>query len=319
MKILAIVRRVLKEMLRDKRTLALMFLAPILILTLMYFIFNGDENDLKIGIDTSVSSNITKQLPSSDIKTQTFHSHENIKSKIEKNHLDGYIYQENQTLHVIYTNEDPNKSNMIKQMIGKALQQDKMFPILMGFFVFLFVFLISGIALLRERTTGTLERVLSTSIRRSEIVLGYLIGYGIFAIIQTLIIVLFSIYLLNINLAGSLWYVILINICLAITALSMGIFISTFANSEFQMIQFIPLVAVPQVFFSEIFPLENMPDWLGNIGYIFPLRYAGDALTNVMIKGQGWSNIWFDLLILMIFIMVFIILNIVGLKRYRQV
>lgn len=135
---------------------------------------------------------------------------------------------------------------------------------------FLFVFLISGIALLRERTTGTLERVLSTSIRRSEIVLGYLIGYGIFAIIQTLIIVLFSIYLLNINLAGSLWYVILINICLAITALSMGIFISTFANSEFQMIQFIPLVAVPQVFFSGIFPLENMPDWLGNIGYIFP-------------------------------------------------
>ncbi|HHZ9745402.1 TPA: ABC transporter permease [Staphylococcus aureus] len=360
MKILAIVRRVLKEMLRDKRTLALMFLAPILILTLMYFIFNGDENDLKIGIDTSVSSNITKQLPSSDIKTQTFHSHENIKSKIEKNHLDGYIYQENQTLHVIYTNEDPNKSNMIKQMIGKAIQQDKissikhliekapptmkapnkqdikishsylygnsdstyfdkMFPILMGFFVFLFVFLISGIALLRERTTGTLERVLSTSIRRSEIVLGYLIGYGIFAIIQTLIIVLFSIYLLNINLAGSLWYVILINICLAITALSMGIFISTFANSEFQMIQFIPLVAVPQVFFSGIFPLENMPDWLGNIGYIFPLRYAGDALTNVMIKGQGWSNIWFDLLILMIFIMVFIILNIVGLKLYRQV
>ncbi len=183
MKIIAIIGRVLKEMLRDKRTLALMFLAPILILTLMYFIFNGDENDLKIGIDTSVSSNITKQLPSSDIKTQTFHSHENIKSKIEKNHLDGFIYQENQTLHVIYTNEDPNKSNMIKQMIGKAIQQDKisdikhlieklpasmkptnnqnisishsylygnsdstyfdkMFPILMGFFVFLFVFLI---------------------------------------------------------------------------------------------------------------------------------------------------------------------------------
>ena len=125
MKILAIVKRVLKEMLRDKRTLALMFLAPILILTLMYLFFNGDENDLKIGIDTSVSSNITKQLPSSDIKPQTFHSHENIRSKIENNHLDGYIYQENQTLHVIYTNEDPNKSNMIKQMIGKAIQQDK--------------------------------------------------------------------------------------------------------------------------------------------------------------------------------------------------
>ena len=100
---------------------------------------------------------------------------------------------------------------------------DKMFPILMSFFVFLFVFLISGIALLRERTTGTIERVLATPIKRSEIVFGYLIGYGIFAIIQTLIIVLFSIYLLNINLAGSLAYVILINILLAI-AISNGNF-----------------------------------------------------------------------------------------------
>ncbi len=149
--------------------------------------------------------------------------------------------------------------------------------------------------------------------------MGYLIGYGIFAIIQTLVIVLFSIYLLNINVAGSLWYVILINIALAITALSMGIFISTFANSEFQMIQFIPLIAVPQVFFSGIFPLENMPNWLSNIGYFFPLRYAGDALTNVMIKGQGWAHIWLDLLILILFISIFIILNIIGLKRYRKV
>ena len=111
---------------------------------------------------------------------------------------------------------------------------DKMFPILMGFFVFLFVFLISGITLLRERTTGTLERVLSTSIRRTEIVSGYLIGYGIFAIIQTLIIVLFSIYLLSIHLAGSLGYVILINILLAITALSMGIFISHLLIQNFK-------------------------------------------------------------------------------------
>lgn len=79
----------------------------------------------------------------------------------------------------------------------------------------------------------------------------------------------------------------------------MGIFISTFANSEFQMIQFIPIVAIPQVFFSGIFPLENMSPWLSNIGYLFPLRYAGHALTNIMIKGQGWSNIWFDVLILL--------------------
>lgn len=361
MKLLAMIQRVIIELLKDKRTLALMFLAPLLVLTLMYFIFNSDEDTtLTIGVDHSVSTQITEGIKSDDVKFKDFPSNQHIKSKIEHHHLDAFIYQNNQTIHVTYTNEDPSKSASIKQLLHQSIQKDKMndikkvmvslpqsaknkdakdiqlentylygdehsnyfdkmFPILMSFFVFLFVFLISGIALLRERTTGTLERVLATPIKRSDIVFGYLIGYGVFAIIQTLIIVFFSIYLLNINLAGSLTYVILINILLAIAALVMGIFISTFANSEFQMVQFIPIVAIPQVFFSGIFPLENMSPWLSNIGYLFPLRYAGHALTNIMIKGQGWSNIWFDVLILFVFIIVFTTMNIIGLKRYRKV
>lgn len=361
MKLLAMIQRVIIELLKDKRTLALMFLAPLLVLTLMYFIFNSDEDTtLTIGVDHSVSTQITEGIKSDDVKFKDFPSNQHIKSKIEHHHLDAFIYQNNQTIHVTYTNEDPSKSASIKQLLHQSIQKDKindikkvmvslpqsaknkdakdiqlentylygdehsnyfdkMFPILMSFFVFLFVFLILGIALLRERTTGTLERVLATPIKRSEIVFGYLIGYGIFAIIQTLIIVFFSIYLLNINLAGSLTYVILINILLAIAALAMGIFISTFANSEFQMVQFIPIVAIPQVFFSGIFPLENMSPWLSNIGYLFPLRYAGHALTNIMIKGQGWSNIWFDVLILFVFIIIFTTMNMIGLKRYRKV
>lgn len=361
MKLLAMIQRVIIELLKDKRTLALMFLAPLLVLTLMYFIFNSDEDTtLTIGVDHSVSTQITEGIKSDDVKFKDFPSNQHIKSKIEHHHLDAFIYQNNQTIHVTYTNEDPSKSASIKQLLHQSIQKDKMndikkvmvslpqsaknkdakdiqlentylygdehsnyfdkmFPILMSFFVFLFVFLISGIALLRERTTGTLERVLATPIKRSDIVFGYLIGYGVFAIIQTLIIVFFSIYLLNINLAGSLTYVILINILLAIAALVMGIFISTFANSEFQMVQFIPIVAIPQVFFSGIFPLENMSPWLSNIGYLFPLRYAGHALTNIMIKGQGWSNIWFDVLILFVFIIIFTTMNMIGLKRYLKV
>lgn len=361
MKLLAMIQRVIIELLKDKRTLALMFLAPLLVLTLMYFIFNSDEDTtLTIGVDHSVSTQITEGIKSDDVKFKDFPSNQHIKSKIEHHHLDAFIYQNNQTIHVTYTNEDPSKSASIKQLLHQSIQKDKMndikkvmvslpqsaknkdakdiqlentylygdehsnyfdkmFPILMSFFVFLFVFLISCIALLRERTTGTLERVLATPIKRSDIVFGYLIGYGVFAIIQTLIIVFFSIYLLNINLAGSLTYVILINILLAIAALVMGIFISTFANSEFQMVQFIPIVAIPQVFFSGIFPLENMSPWLSNIGYLFPLRYAGHALTNIMIKGQGWSNIWFDVLILFVFIIIFTTMNMIGLKRYRKV
>ena len=160
-------------------------------------------------------------------------------------------------------------------------------PILVGFFVFFFVFLISGIALLRERTTGTLERLLATPIRRHEIVLGYLIGYGIFAIIQTIIVVFYAVKVLDIVLAGSIWHVILINLLLALVALSLGILLSAFAHSEFQMMQFIPVVAIPQIFFAGILPVDNMDQWLQVIAHLMPMYYGGDALFQVMYKGMG--------------------------------
>lgn len=179
--------------------------------------------------------------------------------------------------------------------------------------------MISGIALLRERTSGTLERLLATPVKRSEIVFGYLVGYGLFAIIQTFVIVFFSIYVLNLQIEGSLIWVLATNILIALTALSMGIFVSTFASSEFQMVQFIPLIVIPQVFFSGLIPLDTMADWVRYLSYIFPLSYAGNALTAVMIKGQGWENIWPNLAILVLFIAGFTLLNITGLKKYRKV
>ena len=130
----------------------------------------------------------------------------------------------------------------------------------MGFFVFFFVFLISGMALLKERTMGTMERMLATSVKRSEVVLGYMGGYGGYAIIQTVIIVLYSIYLLNMTIEGSMVWVFVISILLAMGALVIGMFISTFANTEFQMVQFIPLIIVPQIFFSGIIPLDNISE-----------------------------------------------------------
>lgn len=364
MRFKAIFIRVVKELIRDKRTLALMLFAPILVLTLMYFIFNtNSETNLTIGINENVPSTITKEIPKDKVDIKSYENTHSIRKTIEKSELDAYIEKRGSDLYVTYTNEDPSKSSATKQIISTVLQKnkmqdvvnvieklpnnlkqsnskaseelkldnhylygdsdstyfDKMFPILIGFFVFFFVFLISGIALLRERTNGTLERLLATSVKRSEIVFGYLAGYGLFAIFQTIIIVFYAIYLLKIDLAGSIWLVILINILTALSALAMGIFVSTFANSEFQMIQFIPIVVIPQVFFSGIIPLENVASWISVIGYLFPLRYAGDALTNIMIKGQGFEYIWFDMCILLVFIIGYTILNIVGLKRYRKV
>jgi ABC-2 type transport system permease protein len=195
---------------------------------------------------------------------------------------------------------------------------DVLSPILIGFFVFFFVFLISGIGLLKERTSGTLERLMSTPIRRGEIVTAYLVGYGIFAVIQTVIVVVYSISALDIVLVGSLWNVIFINLLLALVALSLGTLLSTFAASEFQMVQFIPIVVIPQISFAGIIPLEGMADWLQAIGKIMPVYYATDALKGVMYKGLSLSDISSDILALIVFALVFIALNLFALKKYRK-
>ncbi len=176
-----------------------------------------------------------------------------------------------------------------------------------------------GIGLLRERSSGTLDRLLATPVRRGEIVTGYMVSYGVVAIVQTLLIVITTVWLLKVQIVGDLALVFLINILLALAALAMGIFISTFASSEFQMMQFVPIVVMPQVFFSGIVPLDALPNWIPVISKILPLTYAGNAMNDVIMKGQGVETIASDLGVLVLFIVFFVVLNVVGLKRYRKV
>lgn len=353
----AIVVKVIRELIRDVRTMALMMLVPLFVITLMYFIFDvNNEADIRIGVPDTINETFVEGLPK-DIEVVPYELAPTMETLLDMDELDAFVDVTDGQINVTYKNEDPSKTGAVKQIIQAGVQKmkdesieavmanipeeaeaptisieetylygsenstffDKMFPILIGFFVFFFVFLISGIALLRERTMGTMERVLATSVRRSQIIIGYLIGFGIFAILQTMIIVMYSIYLLDMDIAGSIGWVLLINILLALGALSIGMFISTFANTEFQMMQFIPLIIVPQIFFSGIIPLDNIADWISVIGYAFPLRYAGDALTEVMIKGNGFAHIWQDLSVLVLFIIVFVLLDIFGLKKYRRV
>ncbi|WP_026567751.1 ABC transporter permease [Bacillus sp. UNC41MFS5] len=350
MRVFALVKRIFRQMFRDKRTLALLFVAPLLILTLMYFLFNGNTVDPKLGV-TGVDDNLVSVLKKADIQVKQY---EKVNSQtVVDNHLDGLLEQENGRLKLTLQNNDPSKAKGLQMKVSQAIaaqsqakliqqnpavagmvQQsvdidyvygdadtvffDVLSPILVGFFVFFFVFIISGIGLLRERTTGTLERLMSTPIRRWEIVTAYLVGYGIFAVIQTMIVVFYSINVLDIVLVGSIGNVLLINLLLALVALSLGILLSTFAASEFQMIQFIPIAVIPQIFFAGIFPLEGMADWLQAVAKVIPMYYAGDALKGVMYKGLGFSEISGDLLALLIFAAIFIVLNIFSLKKYRK-
>lgn len=149
--------------------------------------------------------------------------------------------------------------------------------------------------------------------------MGTLISYGFVAVVQTLLIVLFTINVLNVQVAGSIFLVILTTLLLALVALALGIFMSTFAQSEFQMMQFIPLVVVPQIFFSGLIDLHAMADWAQWLANLLPMKYAASALTDVILKGASFSDIAGNLLALVIFIIILTIGNIVGLKRYRKV
>ncbi|KYD07818.1 ABC transporter permease [Heyndrickxia sporothermodurans] len=349
MRIGALIKRICRQMIRDKRTLALMMIAPLIILTLIHFLFTSDSDDIRIGV-INADPSLIKQLKNQDIHVIKYDTLKDPKKVIVKDELDGIFQLKDNQPRLTLKNDDPTVSKALQMKIQQILfahvsqmnshsvlkdfpkietsyiygNKDTTFfdvlnPILIGFFVFFFVFLISGIALLRERTTGTLERLVATPIKRSEIVFGYLFGYGIFAVIQTIIVVFYAIKVLDIQLVGSIWNVLLINLLLALVALSLGTLLSAFANTEFQMMQFIPIIVVPQVFFAGIFPVDGMANWLQIIAKFMPMYYGGDALRGIMYKGLGFQDIYLDLLLLFGFALLFIVLNVFALKKYRKI
>ncbi len=440
MRILAMTKRVLIELFRDKRTLAMMFMAPLLILTLMYALFQdagkasadlavqsvdatlldamktdglrlhvittsatgdavnsadtntSDANSSRADSVTNGTGTVTSGTDSSsgasssDLAIRTIRDHD----------YAGYLQQHGNALTLTLAGADQSKTALIEQSLqaaqiklstkaaattiagqAKAIRQlqatvaelnaqiralkagsakastgmqtqtsssgvssadasrsvtthylyggkdasyfTTLVPILMGFVVFFFVFLISGIALLHERTTGTLFRLLATPIHRHDIIAGYLAAYGAIAVVQTLAVVTYTLAVFKTQILGSLGYVILINLLLAGTALTLGLLISTFATTEFQMMQFIPLLIIPQIFFSGIISLDAMPGWLQAVARLMPLYWGASSMTAVVQKGAGFTQIAPHLGVLALFIAVFLGLNLLVMRRYRRV
>lgn len=189
-------------------------------------------------------------------------------------------------------------------------------PALLATMALLFSFLLTGISFLRERSQGTLERLMASPVSRLDIVVGYLLGFFIFALAQTTIIVLYTIYVLGVNFSGDLWQIFVFQIVVIAGAVNLGIFISTFARNEFQMVQFIPLIIVPQIFLAGvIWPVEQMPYYLQWLSAILPLTYAVDGLRDIMLNGKSLIDVGFDLVVLVVFTIVTSILAAVVLRR----
>ena len=193
---------------------------------------------------------------------------------------------------------------------------DYIAPVYIVFFVFFFIFLLTCVFFLRERSQGTMERLMATPINRLEIVLGYMIGLGIFALIQSAVVLLFTVWVLDIDYAGNLLVVFIIEAILTMVAANMGIAASTFATNEFQVVQFIPLVIVPQGLLSgTIWAIEEMPALLQPLAYVMPMTYANQAMRAVMIKGQGLGSVWFELVVLVGFAALLIALGALMVQR----
>ncbi len=209
---------------------------------------------------------------------------------------------------------------VVMSLIGLSFPEqgvlDFIAPALLAAMALLFSFLLTGISFLRERSQGTLERLMASPVSRLDIVVGYLLGFFTFALAQTTIIVLYTIYVLGVNFSGELWQIFVFQIAVIAGAVNLGIFISTFARNEFQMVQFIPLIIVPQIFLAGvIWPVEQMPEYLQWLSAILPLTYAVEGLRDIMLAGKGLAEVGFDLGVLVGFTVLTSILAAVVLRR----
>ena len=209
---------------------------------------------------------------------------------------------------------------LIMTLIGLSFPEEGILgyiaPALLATLALFFSFLLTGIGFLRERSQGTMERLMASPVSRLDIVVGYLFGFFVFALTQTLIIVLFTVYVLNVNFRGDLWQIFVFQIAVIAGAVNLGIFTSTFARNEFQMAQFIPLIIIPQVFLcGVIWPVEQMPDYLQWLSAILPLTYAVDGLRDIMLAGKSLIDIWVELSVLVGFAVVISALATATLRR----
>ena len=340
MRIKAMALRIINQLRNDKRTLALILCAPLLLLTLIYFILDTSITDMKVGVVNAPQKYI-ENLYENNITTIRC-SESEAAQLLKDEEILAYVQMVSGKVYIDLDGGNTTKATQVLAALEQAKRGlsaspervdlkteinyvygandlsmfDNFGSLLIGFLVFFFTFLISGISFLQERTTGTLEKLLSTPIKRWEIVTGYVVGFGTVTVIQSTIIAFYVVYVLDIMMVGSLWLVLLITLLSAMTALTLGILLSTAATSEFQMIQFIPIVVIPQIFFTGLFDLS--PEW-AVVGKFMPLYYVADALDKVMMRGGGFGSIALDVCVLLGLTLIFMTANTLLPKRYRRI
>lgn len=365
-RVLALASRIAHQFRRDKRTLALLIVAPMVILALLGYIYRGDSGPAAtIAIVSKGAGQGQEQSPLArqiidGLKQDTAIQVKEMDAAradraIERRDVDAVLTLPAnlalqpggfpQQLAITLEGSDPGASGAVLGALQRTIPQtviravdpaglplriaprflhggpeydslDYFAPVLIAFFAFFFIFLLTSVSFLRERMSGSIERLMVSPLSRGEIVVGYMLGFTLFAALQAVIIVLFAVYVLRIHYAGNLGLVFLLMLLLVIGSVNMGIFLSTFARTELQVVQFVPLVIVPQGLLSGIiWPLASLPDPLRWLARALPLTYANEALRGVMIRGDALDALWLDIAVLTGFAVLMIALGTSTLRR----
>lgn len=186
---------------------------------------------------------------------------------------------------------------------------------ILALFPFIVMFLITSITTLRERRSGTLERLMTTPLGKADFILGYALAFGVMALLQAVITVSFAVGVCGLDVEGPLWQLGLVAIVDALLGTALGLLASAFAQTEFQAVQFMPLLVFPQIILGGLFmPRDQMPDVLFAISDWLPLSHAIDTINAVAAGDEGWE-VFGPLLIVVAFAIGALVLASLTLRR----
>jgi ABC-2 type transport system permease protein len=244
---LAVALRVLAQLRRDHRTLAIMLVLPCLLMTLLWWMFSESATTLPFGAQLDVF--------------------------------------------------------------------DRIAPALLAIFPFIVMFLVTSVTTLRERGSGTLERLLSMPMGKFDFLLGYAIAFGLVAAVQAALAVGLAVGVLGLDITGPVWLLGVVAVVDALLGTALGLFVSAFANTEFQAVQFMPALVVPQILLCGLFrSRDQLPGVLSAISDVLPLSFAVDAMSSVR-DTAATGSVWGDLAVIMGFVLAGLALGAATLRR----
>ena len=192
---------------------------------------------------------------------------------------------------------------------------DAVGPVLLGLFPFIVMFLITSITTLRERRSGTLERLMTMPLGRFDLVGGYAIAFGVLAVVQSLIAVAFAVWVCGLEVEGEVWLLVVVAVANALLGTTLGLFASAFASSEFQVIQFMPALVFPQALLGGIFvPRDRMPDVLQAVSDWLPLTHAIEAFQRAAGSTDA-GEVLAEVAVVLAWVVAFVVVGSLTLRR----